>query len=89
MNPHYLALFSAITVSATGQLLLKAGAIGEGGFVDPELTVAANLAFHARLHGMRRRDYRSRMAEELARVGLADRLNHPWSNCQPVCQYDW
>jgi multidrug transporter EmrE-like cation transporter len=34
MSPHYLALFTAISVSATGQLLLKAGAVGEGGFVD-------------------------------------------------------
>jgi small multidrug resistance pump len=33
MNPHYLALFAAITVSATGQLLLKAGAVGGGAFV--------------------------------------------------------
>jgi multidrug transporter EmrE-like cation transporter len=34
MNPHFLALFAAITVSATGQLLLKAGATGEGAFLD-------------------------------------------------------
>lgn len=52
------------------------GLVFQSPTLDPELTVAANLAFHARLHGMRRRDYRSRMAEELARVGLADRLNH-------------
>ncbi|MFO1072723.1 MAG: EamA family transporter [Geminicoccaceae bacterium] len=34
MNPHYLALFAAISISATGQLLLKAGAVAaEGGFL--------------------------------------------------------
>lgn len=32
MNPHYASLFAAIVVSATGQLLLKAGAGGTGGF---------------------------------------------------------
>lgn len=33
MNPHYLALFAAISISAMGQLLLKAGAVAEGGFL--------------------------------------------------------
>lgn len=34
MNPHFLALFAAIVVSASGQLLLKAGAAGPGSFLD-------------------------------------------------------
>ena len=34
MSPHFLALFTAIIVSASGQLLLKAGASGQGGFLE-------------------------------------------------------
>lgn len=34
MSPHHLALFLAIAISASGQLLLKAGAVSGGAFVD-------------------------------------------------------
>jgi multidrug transporter EmrE-like cation transporter len=34
MSPHLLALFAAIAVSASGQLLLKAGATGDGDFLQ-------------------------------------------------------
>lgn len=33
MTPYWLALAAAITVSLCGQVLLKAGAVGEGGFL--------------------------------------------------------
>jgi ABC-2 type transport system ATP-binding protein len=41
--------------------------------LDPELSVVANLQFHAGLHGLPRSIARSRIAGELQRIGLADR----------------
>jgi ABC-2 type transport system ATP-binding protein len=41
--------------------------------LDPELSVAANLLFHAGLHGMPRGIARERIGAELQRIGLADR----------------
>ncbi|HYM29858.1 MAG TPA: ABC transporter ATP-binding protein [Candidatus Cybelea sp.] len=41
--------------------------------VDLDLTVAANLRFHARLHGMPSARAKSRIDEELARLGLTER----------------
>jgi ABC-2 type transport system ATP-binding protein len=43
--------------------------------LDLELTVTANLLFHAGLHGMARSDAKARIADELARLGLGDRAN--------------
>jgi ABC-2 type transport system ATP-binding protein len=45
--------------------------------LDLDLSVAANLRFHARLHGLPRAAARSRIASELARLGLADRGGAP------------
>lgn len=41
--------------------------------LDLDLSVQANLRFHARLHGMAGKRARARIAEELARVGLSER----------------
>ena len=41
--------------------------------LDPDLSVAQNLAYHGALHGLGRRETRARGAIQLARVGLADR----------------
>ncbi len=43
--------------------------------LDLDLTVRGNLRFHARLHGLSRRDTRERIAEELGRLDLADRVD--------------
>jgi ABC-2 type transport system ATP-binding protein len=43
--------------------------------LDLELSVTANLLFHAGLHGMPRAVAKSRIADELARLGLADRAD--------------
>src|SRR5215472_14804919 len=43
--------------------------------LDLELTVTANLLFHAGLHGMPRPEANARIANELARLGLADRAH--------------
>jgi ABC-2 type transport system ATP-binding protein len=41
--------------------------------LDPDLSVAQNLAYHGALHGIGARETRERGAIQLARVGLADR----------------
>ena len=41
--------------------------------LDLDLSVEANLTFHARLHGLGRAESRARIADALARVGLAER----------------
>ena len=56
------------------------GLVFQAPTLDPELTVAANLAFHGRLHGLATGHLRRRIAEELARVGLADRQQVPVSS---------
>jgi len=43
--------------------------------LDLELTVTANLLFHAGLHGMPRADAKARIADELERLHLADRAH--------------
>ncbi len=43
--------------------------------LDLELTVTANLMFHAGLHGMPRADAKARIADELARLDLKDRAD--------------
>ena len=43
--------------------------------LDLELSVAANLLFHAGLHGMPRAVARARIERELARLGLAERAH--------------
>jgi ABC-2 type transport system ATP-binding protein len=43
--------------------------------LDLELTVTANLLFHAGLHGMPRAEAKERIAAELLRLGLNDRAN--------------
>lgn len=41
--------------------------------LDPELSVVANLLFHAGLHGLPRSIAKARIGAELQRIGLADR----------------
>jgi len=55
--------------------LAHLGVVFQQPTLDPELTVAANLRFHAALHGMARAEAKARIAEELARFGLLDRAN--------------
>src|SRR6266540_6145182 len=43
--------------------------------LDLELSVTANLLFHAGLHGMPRADAKARIGDELARLGLKDRAD--------------
>jgi ABC-2 type transport system ATP-binding protein len=51
-------------------VLARIGVVFQQPTLDLDLTVRANLLFHARLHGLGRRS-RARIAEELSRLGVA------------------
>jgi ABC-2 type transport system ATP-binding protein len=53
--------------------LSRIGAVFQQPTLDLDLTVEQNLHYHAALHGIARSAAAPRVAEELARVGLADR----------------
>ena len=52
------------------------GAVFQEQTLDLDLSVRANLRFHAGLHGLSRRDADLRIAALLERFGLSDRLRH-------------
>jgi ABC-2 type transport system ATP-binding protein len=56
--------------------LARLGVVFQQPTLDLDLTVEANLRFHARLHGLDRRRGRARIGEELGRVGLAAEARH-------------
>ena len=53
--------------------LASLGIVFQQTTLDPELSVAANLLFHAGLHGMPRGIAKARIGAELQRIDLADR----------------
>ncbi len=55
--------------------LARLGIVFQQPTLDLELTVTANLLFHAGLHGIPRAVAKARIERELARLGLADRAN--------------
>jgi ABC-2 type transport system ATP-binding protein len=55
--------------------LARLGIVFQQPTLDLELSVTANLLFHAGLHGIPRRVAMPRIAAELNRMGLADRAN--------------
>jgi ABC-2 type transport system ATP-binding protein len=56
-----------------GQALARLGIVFQTRALDSDLTVTQNLAYHAALHGIDRLTARTRMAEVLAQVDLADK----------------
>jgi ABC-2 type transport system ATP-binding protein len=58
---------------APGEALRLMGVVFQPRTLDLDLSVMQNLLYHAALHGIGRRDARSRSEEELARIGLSDR----------------
>jgi ABC-2 type transport system ATP-binding protein len=56
-----------------GEALRRMGVVFQPRTLDLDLSVTQNLQYHAALHGIDRREARSRAAELLGRVGLADR----------------
>lgn len=57
-----------------GKALARLGVVFQTRALDSDLTVAQNLAYHAALHGIDRATARSRIAEVLRQVDLADKL---------------
>jgi ABC-2 type transport system ATP-binding protein len=55
--------------------LARLGIVFQQPTLDLELTVSANLMFHAGLHGIPRAVAQARIDKELARLGLADRAH--------------
>jgi ABC-2 type transport system ATP-binding protein len=55
------------------EALRRMGVVFQPRTLDLDLSVTQNLQYHAALHGIDRREARSRAAELLARIGLADR----------------
>jgi ABC-2 type transport system ATP-binding protein len=55
--------------------LAQLGIVFQQPTLDLELTVTANLMFHAGLHGMPRTGAHARVDDELARLGLVDRAD--------------
>jgi ABC-2 type transport system ATP-binding protein len=58
---------------APGEALRLMGVVFQPRTLDLDLSVIQNLLYHAALHGIGRRDARSRSEEVLLRIGLADR----------------
>jgi ABC-2 type transport system ATP-binding protein len=56
-----------------GEALRLMGVVFQPRTLDLDLSVVQNLLYHAALHGIGRRDARSRSDEVLSRIGLADR----------------
>ena len=55
--------------------LSRLGVVFQQRALDPDLSARQNLWYHAALHGMPWAETRCRIADELARVGLADKAN--------------
>ncbi|MDS9466844.1 ABC transporter ATP-binding protein [Paracoccus sp. MBLB3053] len=57
-----------------GAALARLGVVFQSRSLDPDLTVAQNLHYHAALHGIGRSEARVRAHEVLTQVGLSDRM---------------
>ena len=66
-------IFGRDVARDSGAALALLGIVFQHRTLDPDLSVAQNLAYHGALHGIGGRETRERGAIQLARVGLADR----------------
>jgi ABC-2 type transport system ATP-binding protein len=66
-------IFGRDVARNSGAALAQLGVVFQQRTLDPDLSVAQNLAYHGALHGIGARETRERGAIQLARVGLADR----------------
>lgn len=57
--------------------LAELGIVFQAATLDLDLTVQANLKFHARLHGMRAALTEARIEAELGRLGISDQADRP------------
>ena len=70
-----IGIFGHDIGQAPGEALRLMGVVFQPRTLDLDLSVMQNLLYHAALHGIGRRDARSRSNEVLARIGLADRAS--------------
>jgi ABC-2 type transport system ATP-binding protein len=68
-------IFGRDVATDSGVALALLGVVFQQRTLDPDLSVAQNLAYHGALHGIGRRETRARQTVQLARVGLADRAH--------------
>jgi ABC-2 type transport system ATP-binding protein len=66
-------IFGRDVARKSGAALALLGVVFQQRTLDPDLSVAQNLAYHGALHGIGARESRARGAIQLTRVGLADR----------------
>jgi len=66
-------IFGRDVARDSGAALALLGVVFQQRTLDPDLSVAQNLAYHGALHGIGARETRERGAVQLGRVGLADR----------------
>jgi ABC-2 type transport system ATP-binding protein len=57
------------------EALARLGVVFQLPTLDPDLSVAQNLFYHAALHGLPRREAAARIRREIERVGLTDRMD--------------
>jgi len=57
------------------EALARLGVVFQLPTLDPDLTVAQNLFYHAALHGLPRREAAARIRREIERVDLTDRMH--------------
>ena len=69
-----IRIFGMSVRDAPLQALSRLGIVFQQPTLDLDLTVEQNLLYHGSLHGLSRRDTRTRMTRELARLDLQERL---------------
>jgi ABC-2 type transport system ATP-binding protein len=69
-----IRIFGASVKDAPLQALSRMGIVFQQPTLDLDLTVEQNLLYHGALHGLSRRDTRARIAREVARIDLHERL---------------
>jgi ABC-2 type transport system ATP-binding protein len=72
----HIAIFGYDIGRDPGEALRRMGVVFQPRTLDLDLSLAQNLQYHAALHGIGRREARSRATELLARIGLQDRSGH-------------
>ena len=69
-----IRIFGAEIKEHPSEALARIGVVFQQATLDLDLTVAQNLRYHAALHGLPRRLAAERIAREVERIGLTDRL---------------
>jgi ABC-2 type transport system ATP-binding protein len=76
MQAGHIRIFGNEIERNPGEALRRMGVVFQPRTLDLDLSVTQNLAYHAALHGIGRREARARSEEELMRIGLADRAGN-------------